>query len=78
MQPDIEIARAVDLLPIEQVGEKLGIDRQYLELYGRDKAKISLDVFGIAHERKRGKLILVSAINPTPAGEGKKIGRAHV
>ncbi len=71
MQPDIEIARAVDLLPIEQVGEKLGIDRQYLELYGRDKAKISLDVFGIAHERKRGKLILVSAINPTPAGEGK-------
>lgn len=71
MQPDIKIARAADLLPIEQIGEKLGIDRQYLELYGRDKAKISLDFCSAMREGKRGKLILVSAINPTPAGEGK-------
>ena len=71
MQPDIEIAREADLLPIEEVGQRLGIDRQHLVHYGRDKAKISMEFCAEAHGRKEGKLVLVSAINPTPAGEGK-------
>ena len=71
MQPDIEIAREADLLPIEEVGQKLGIDRQHLVHYGPDKAKISLDFCAQMRSTKKGKLILVSAINPTPAGEGK-------
>ncbi|MGB1719550.1 MAG: formate--tetrahydrofolate ligase, partial [Candidatus Latescibacterota bacterium] len=71
MQPDIEIARETDLLPIEEVGQRLGIDRQHLVHYGRDKAKISMEFCAEAHGRKEGKLVLVSAINPTPAGEGK-------
>ncbi|MEC7227523.1 MAG: formate--tetrahydrofolate ligase, partial [Candidatus Latescibacterota bacterium] len=71
MQPDIEIAREADLLPIEDVGQRLGIDRQHLVHYGRDKAKISMAFCAEARGRKEGKLVLVSAINPTPAGEGK-------
>ncbi|MGB0604928.1 MAG: formate--tetrahydrofolate ligase [Candidatus Latescibacterota bacterium] len=71
MQPDIEIARETDLLPIEDVGQRLGIDRQHLVHYGRDKAKISMEFCAEARGRKEGKLVLVSAINPTPAGEGK-------
>ena len=71
MQPDIEIARETDLLPIEDVGQRLGIDRQHLVHYGRDKAKISMEFCAEARSRKEGKLVLVSAINPTPAGEGK-------
>ena len=71
MQPDIEIARETDLLPIEDVGQRLGIDRQHLVHYGRDKAKISMAFCAEARGRKQGKLVLVSAINPTPAGEGK-------
>ena len=71
MQPDIEIAREADLLPIEEVGQRLGIDRQHLVHYGRDKAKISMEFCAEARGRKEGKLVLVSAINPTPAGEGK-------
>ena len=71
MQPDIEIARETDLLPIEEVGQRLGIDRQHLVHYGRDKAKISMEFCAEARGKKEGKLVLVSAINPTPAGEGK-------
>lgn len=71
MQPDIEIARETDLLPIEDVGQRLGIDRQHLVHYGRDKAKISMEFCAEARGKKEGKLVLVSAINPTPAGEGK-------
>jgi len=71
LQPDIEIAREADLLPIEDVGQRLGIDRQHLVHYGRDKAKISMEFCAEARGRKEGKLVLVSAINPTPAGEGK-------
>ena len=71
MQPDIEIARETDLLPVEEVGQKLGIDCQHLVHYGTDKAKISLDFCAQTRSGKKGKLILVSAINPTPAGEGK-------
>tara|TARA_Y100001933_G_C19002731_1_gene565301 strand:+ start:1347 stop:3017 length:1671 start_codon:yes stop_codon:yes gene_type:complete len=71
LQPDIEIARETDLLPVEEVGQKLGIDCQHLVHYGPDKAKISLDFCAQTRGGKKGKLILVSAINPTPAGEGK-------
>jgi len=71
LQPDIEIARETDLLPIEEVGQRLGIDRQHLVHYGRDKAKISMEFCAEARGKKEGKLVLVSAINPTPAGEGK-------
>ncbi len=71
MLPDIEIARQTDLLPIDAVAAKLGIDSEYLEHYGRVKAKISQDYCQSLAGNDTGKLILVSAINPTPAGEGK-------
>jgi formate--tetrahydrofolate ligase len=69
--PDIEIARQTDLLPIDAVAAKLGIDSEHLEHYGRVKAKISQDYCQSIADNDTGKLILVSAINPTPAGEGK-------
>jgi formate--tetrahydrofolate ligase len=69
--PDIEIARQTDLLPIDEIAAKLGIDANHLEHYGRDKAKISQDFCHSQKDKKTGKLVLVSAINPTPAGEGK-------
>ncbi len=71
MLPDIEIARQTDLLPIDEVATKLGIDNEHLEHYGRTKAKISQDYCQSLAGNDIGKLILVSAINPTPAGEGK-------
>jgi formate--tetrahydrofolate ligase len=69
--PDIEIARQTDLLPIDAIAAKLGIDSEHLEHYGRVKAKISQDYCQSLAGNDTGKLILVSAINPTPAGEGK-------
>ena len=69
--PDIEIARRANLLPIEQIAERLGIDDAYLEHYGKVKAKVSLDLYREFEDRPQGKLILVTAITPTPAGEGK-------
>lgn len=71
MLPDIEIARQTDLLPIDAIAAKLGIDSEHLEHYGRVKAKISQDYCQSLAGNDTGKLILVSAINPTPAGEGK-------
>ena len=71
MLPDIEIARQTDLLPIDAVAAKLGIDSEHLEHYGCAKAKISQDYCQSLTDNDTGKLILVSAINPTPAGEGK-------
>ncbi|MFT5086977.1 MAG: formate--tetrahydrofolate ligase [Candidatus Latescibacterota bacterium] len=71
VDPDIEIARRAKLLPIDQVGAKLGIGPEHLELYGRDKAKVTLDFCSAQRPDAVGKLVLVSAINPTPAGEGK-------
>lgn len=71
MQPDIEIARQASTLPIEQIAEKLNIPRQYLYRYGSDKAKVDLDYLATLNDRPDGKLILVTAITPTPAGEGK-------
>ena len=69
--PDIEIARAATLEPIEAVAAKLGIPPEAVYRYGPYKAKLSAAFTQAARQRKRGKLILVSAISPTPAGEGK-------
>ncbi|MBB4952844.1 formate--tetrahydrofolate ligase [Agrobacterium vitis] len=68
---DIEIARAANKLPINQIGTKLGIGYDDLVPYGHDKAKISAAFLASLKERPDGRLILVTAINPTPAGEGK-------
>jgi formate--tetrahydrofolate ligase len=68
---DIEIARAAKIQPIEKIAANLGIPEAELERYGKHKAKISLDYFHSLDNAPTGKLILVTAINPTPAGEGK-------
>ena len=68
---DIEIARAANKKPIMEIGEKLGIPLEDLVPYGHDKAKVSADFIARQKGKKDGKLILVTAINPTPAGEGK-------
>ena len=67
---DIEIAQETEMLPITQIAEKAGIDDKYLEQYGKYKAKIDYNLLKET-DAKDGKLILVTAINPTPAGEGK-------
>ena len=68
---DIEIAREAKKRPIQEIGEKLGIPTEHLLPYGHDKAKVSQDFIEAARSNTSGKLILVTAINPTPAGEGK-------
>ena len=71
MKTDIEIAREAELEPIVRVAGKLGIDVEELELYGKYKAKLSEEALRRDPGDRKGKLILVTAINPTPAGEGK-------
>lgn len=71
MLTDIEIAQQAKLIPIAKIAENLGIQEEELELYGRYKAKINSSLFERLKDKKNGKLILVTAINPTPAGEGK-------
>jgi formate--tetrahydrofolate ligase len=68
---DIDIARAAEKRPIAEIAKKLNIDIDDLEMYGKIKAKISPEFIKSVKDRKDGKLILVTAINPTPAGEGK-------
>ncbi|MGI3210095.1 formate--tetrahydrofolate ligase [Roseovarius tibetensis] len=68
---DIEIARGANKRPIQEIGEKLGISSDHLLPYGHDKAKVSQDFISSVQGNKAGKLVLVTAINPTPAGEGK-------
>ncbi|PUB18549.1 formate--tetrahydrofolate ligase [Yoonia sediminilitoris] len=68
---DIEIARAASKRPIQEIGAKLGIESDDLLPYGHDKAKVSQSLIDSVQGRENGKLILVTAINPTPAGEGK-------
>ena len=68
---DIEIARNAKLEPVTKIAMKLGIDEENLEQYGKYKAKISPNVYKKLQEKQNGKLILVTAINPTPLGEGK-------
>ncbi len=71
VKSDIEIARAAQKQPIMEIGAKLGIPSESLLPYGHDKAKVSADFIAAQKGRDDGKLILVTAINPTPAGEGK-------
>ena len=68
---DIEIARAAKKKPIQEIGAKLGIPTEELLPFGHDKAKVSANFIKAQAGREDGKLILVTAINPTPAGEGK-------
>jgi len=68
---DIEIAREADKQPIQEIGAKLGIPTEHLIPYGHDKAKVGQEFINSLETRADGKLILVTAINPTPAGEGK-------
>ena len=68
---DIEIAQVSKLLPIRQVAEGMGIHFDYLELYGNEKAKIDNRFLADMAEKPDGKLILVTALTPTPPGEGK-------
>lgn len=70
-QSDIEIAHEAKLLPIQEIGKKLGLSSDMLIPYGRDKAKIDYPVLKNSEGRPDGKLILVTAVSPTPAGEGK-------
>ncbi len=71
LPPDIEIARAAKMLPIREIAAKLNIGEDDLEYYGRSKAKVSLDLYHRLDDAPTGKLVLVTAITPTPAGEGK-------
>ena len=68
---DIQIAREANKKPIQEIGAKLGIASEHLLPYGHDKAKVSQEFINSVQGNKNGKLILVTAINPTPAGEGK-------
>ena len=68
---DIEIARNTKLEKIEKIAKNIEIDEEYIENYGKYKAKISLDLMKKIEKNKEGKLVLVTAINPTPLGEGK-------
>ncbi|MEG2018722.1 MAG: formate--tetrahydrofolate ligase, partial [Clostridium sp.] len=71
MKSDIEIAQSVKMLPILEIGKNIGLTEDDLELYGKYKAKLALNVLTERKDKEDGKLILVTAINPTPAGEGK-------
>ena len=68
---DIEIARAATLEPIQDIGAKLGIPEDALIPYGHDKAKLTSAFLDSIQDRPDGKLILMTAVSPTPAGEGK-------
>ncbi|HEY9458322.1 MAG TPA: formate--tetrahydrofolate ligase, partial [Gaiella sp.] len=71
MQSSLEIAQAATLRPIAQVADEAGIQPDELELYGRYKAKVDLSILDRLAERRDGKIVNVTAITPTPAGEGK-------
>src|SRR3954467_6711548 len=71
MKTDVQIAQEAKMLPISEIAGSLGIAEDELDLYGKYKAKVSLDVLSRLEDKPDGKLILVTAINPTPAGEGK-------
>ena len=71
MKTDIEIAQNADMKKITEIAEKIGLTEDDIELYGKYKCKINLDVFDKNKSDKKGKLVLVTAINPTAAGEGK-------
>ena len=82
MKSDIEIASGAQLKPIQEIAAALGLQDDEIDLYGRHKAKINLHTLDRLADRPQGKYVVVSAITPTPLGEGKttttEIGRAHV
>ncbi len=71
MKTDIEIAQEAEMKPILEIAASLGLNEDDIELYGKYKAKVSLDVWERLKDKPSGKVVLVTAINPTPAGEGK-------
>src|SRR5690554_8227936 len=71
MKTDIQIAQEATLKPIQEIADTIGIKEDYLVPYGKYKAKIDYRIQGEVKDKKDGKLILVTSINPTPAGEGK-------
>ncbi|MEQ4923848.1 formate--tetrahydrofolate ligase [Proteus hauseri] len=71
MKSDIQISHDAHLLPIQNIAKKLNVDQEDIEFYGKYKAKFSNSIWSKIAAQKRGKLVLVTAINPTPAGEGK-------
>ena len=71
MKTDLQIAQECTMERIEKIAEKAGIPEEYIECYGKYKAKISDEYYNSIKDKKDGKLILVTAVNPTPAGEGK-------
>ncbi|MGC4019552.1 MAG: formate--tetrahydrofolate ligase [Muricomes sp.] len=71
MKTDIQIAQEAKMLPVKEVAAGIGIEEDNLEFYGKYKAKLSEDLWEKVKDRENGKLVLVTAINPTPAGEGK-------
>ena len=71
MKSDIEIAQSTVMKPIVEIAESIGLEADDIELYGKYKAKVSLKVWERLKDKPSGKLVLVTAINPTPAGEGK-------
>jgi formate--tetrahydrofolate ligase len=70
---DIEIAQAATMKPIREIASSIGIDEKYLELYGNYKAKIQLEILNELKDKPKGKYIDVTAITPTPLGEGKTV-----
>jgi len=73
MLSDLEIAQKAEIKPVMEIAEKAGISEEYLELYGKHKAKISLDILEKMKDKSNGKYIDVTAITPTPLGEGKTV-----
>ena len=71
MKTDLQIAQECTMEHIEKIAQKAGIPAEYIECYGKYKAKISNEYYDKIKDNKDGKLILVTAVNPTPAGEGK-------
>ena len=71
MKTDVEIAQEAEMRPIQEIAAKLGITEDELELYGKYKAKVTPEAYARVKDQPNGKLVLVTAINPTPAGEGK-------
>ena len=71
MNTDLKIAQAAILEPIDTIAHKAGIPEEYLELYGKEKAKVNIKIMETLADKPDGKLVLVTAINPTKAGEGK-------
>ena len=71
MKTSLQIASEATVTPVSEIAAQLGIPAEYVELYGRNKAKINLNILDAFKDRPLGKYILVTAITPTPLGEGK-------